>query len=58
MVNGRLYIDTPKAEKDELKKIARAAGKRAIWDRERRLWHVDADIQPELIGRWLPSQGT
>ncbi|MGW6498898.1 AAA domain-containing protein [Nonomuraea angiospora] len=58
VVNGRLYIDTPRAEKDELKKIARAAGKRAIWDRERQLWHVDADIPPELIGRWLPSQGT
>ncbi|MCG5216116.1 AAA domain-containing protein [Streptosporangium soli] len=56
VLDGRLYLAVPFNEKDEAKRVIRAAGKRASWDGNRQLWHVDADISPEVIQRWLPPR--
>ncbi|MGW3118747.1 AAA domain-containing protein [Streptomyces sp. NPDC001107] len=50
VVNGRLYLDVPFAEKDEAK---RELG--AKWDAPKRLWYVDAArVSREQARRWLP----
>ncbi|WP_194894600.1 AAA domain-containing protein [Catenulispora pinisilvae] len=56
VVDGRLFLNVPFDDKDTAKRIAQAR-----WDRERKLWHVDAAVyadpaKPEhdLIKRWLP----
>ncbi|MGP3911133.1 AAA domain-containing protein [Nonomuraea sp. 10N515B] len=54
VADGRLYLDTPRHEKDDLKQVARAAGMPARWDPARQLWHVDAAIPRHLVERWLP----
>ncbi|WP_432925316.1 AAA domain-containing protein [Microbispora sp. CA-135349] len=52
---GKLYIKVPREEKDEFKQAVRNAGGTPGWDRERKLWHVDADLPREAIERWLPG---
>jgi hypothetical protein len=49
-VGGRLYLNVPYEEKDEAKRLVQAR-----WDKERRLWHVDANIPRERVRRWLPG---
>ena len=50
VVDGRLYLDVPFAEKDEAK---RELGAR--WDAPKRLWYVDAArVSREQARRWLP----
>ncbi|MFB7438971.1 AAA domain-containing protein [Streptomyces mirabilis] len=50
VVNGRLYLSVPFAEKDEAKKLLGAK-----WDKPRRLWYVDAArVTREQARRWLP----
>jgi hypothetical protein len=50
VVNGRLYLNVPKSEKEEAKRVAKAR-----WDPEPVfLWHVDANTPRELVRRWLP----
>ncbi|WP_182899531.1 AAA domain-containing protein [Microbispora sp. H10830] len=54
VVGGRLYLDVPFEDKDELKRLARAEGMSASWDGRRKLWHVDAGIPRHVVRRWLP----
>ncbi|WP_226872052.1 DUF5710 domain-containing protein [Microbispora sitophila] len=54
VVGGRLYLDVPFEDKDELKRLTRAEGMPASWDGRRKLWHVDADIPRHVVRRWLP----
>ncbi|WBO69410.1 AAA domain-containing protein [Streptomyces camelliae] len=50
VVNGRLYLDVPFAEKDEAKKLLGAR-----WDKPNKLWYVDAArVTREQARRWLP----
>jgi KaiC/GvpD/RAD55 family RecA-like ATPase len=48
--DGRLYLNVPFEEKDEAKRAVRAR-----WDRERKLWHVDAATPRTQVARWLPA---
>jgi hypothetical protein len=52
VVDGRLYLDVPYAQKDEAKRVAGAR-----WDRERRLWHVDSKVARSTVAAWLPGGG-
>ncbi|GAA0992997.1 hypothetical protein GCM10009555_082940 [Acrocarpospora macrocephala] len=54
VINGRLYVSVSFHDKDDFKQAARAAGMPASWDKDRKLWHVDATIPRERIARWLP----
>jgi hypothetical protein len=38
------------AEKDEAKRLVAA-----VWDRQRKLWHVAAETPRERVARWLPG---
>ncbi|MET8028801.1 AAA domain-containing protein [Streptomyces avermitilis] len=50
VVNGRLYLNVPFAEKDEAKQQIRAR-----WDKAKSLWYVDAaQVTREQARRWLP----
>ncbi|MDV9177360.1 AAA domain-containing protein, partial [Streptomyces sp. W16] len=50
VVNGRLYLQVPFAEKDDAKKLLGAQ-----WDKPNRLWYVDAArVTREQARRWLP----
>jgi hypothetical protein len=48
--DGRLYLDIPKAEKDEAKEF-----KVAFWDRDRECWWVPIEKYEGGITRWLPK---
>ncbi len=50
VVYGRLYLNVSYAEKDEAKRLVAA-----VWDRQRKLWHVAAETPLERVGRWLPD---
>ncbi|MEV0524580.1 AAA domain-containing protein [Streptomyces sp. NPDC050439] len=50
VVDGRLYLDVPFAEKDEAKKLLNAR-----WDKPKGLWYVDAArVSRDQARRWLP----
>ncbi|PRY29702.1 AAA domain-containing protein [Umezawaea tangerina] len=51
VLNGRLYLNVPRGEKDEAKDLVEAR-----WDRDRGLWHVDADTPRAKVRRWLPGE--
>lgn len=51
MVGGRLFLAVPYEEKDEAKQLVQAR-----WDRDRKLWHVDADVPRDRVRRWLPEE--
>jgi hypothetical protein len=51
VLDGRLYLNVPRAEKDEAKDLVNAR-----WDRRRGLWHVDATTPRSKVGRWLPGE--
>ncbi|WP_449062549.1 DUF5710 domain-containing protein [Planomonospora algeriensis] len=57
VLDGRLYLRVSYKEKDEFKRVVRAAGIRPGWCEEKKLWHVDATVSRHLIQRWLPSSG-
>jgi hypothetical protein len=44
VVDGRLYLNVPFAEKDEAKRLVAAR-----WDQQRRLWHVAAEAPREQV---------
>lgn len=48
VVNGRLYLNVPREEKDIAKREVRAR-----WHREVKLWWVSPDTPREKITRWL-----
>ncbi|MEV0436790.1 AAA domain-containing protein [Nocardia sp. NPDC050413] len=50
ILNGRLYLSVPFADKDEAKRQLHAR-----WDGENKLWHVDAsEVTRDQAQRWLP----
>lgn len=49
--SGRLWLDCPREEKDEAKKLG------ARWDVERVKWFVPDGVDEEPFARWFPKQG-
>ena len=49
--NGRLWLDCPREEKDEAKKLG------ARWDAEQVKWFVPDGVDEEPFSRWFPKQG-
>ncbi|MBE1531739.1 AAA domain-containing protein [Actinomadura algeriensis] len=50
VVDGRLYLRVPFAEKDEAKSLVQAK-----WDPTHELWHVAASVPRTRLSRWLPD---
>lgn len=51
--HGRRYLTTTFAEKEELKRVASAAGLRATWDPVARAWWLPAGAATAGFERWL-----
>lgn len=50
VVDGRLYLNVPFAEKDEAKRLVQAR-----WDPKRKLWNVEETVSRDRVRCWLPG---
>jgi hypothetical protein len=50
VIDGRLYLQVPYEERNEAKRAVKAQ-----WDGGLKLWHVDENVAPTQVARWLPT---